>query len=226
MAIGQFANGSETELLSIAEITEHPLPPVYRFAKRTLDVVFSSLFLLVFFPLFLIVGLIVRLTSPGPIFYRSTRIGLCGKPFAFLKFRSMYVDANERRAELEAHNEKDGPIFKMKHDPRITPIGRILRKYSLDEIPQLVHVLLGQMTLVGPRPPLPGEVANYNDRQRRRLSIKPGITCYWQVRGRSNLSFEEWIDLDLLYIEEMCMTTDLATLLQTPRAVIKGHGAY
>ncbi len=138
----------------------------------------------------------------------------------------MYVDADERLASLMGNNEKDGPIFKMKNDPRITPLGRFLRKYSLDELPQLIHVCRGEMSMVGPRPPVPREVEQYDDVARERLTIKPGLTCYWQIQGRSNLTFEEWMALDHKYMQEMSFWTDVKILLQTPMAVLKGEGAY
>lgn len=198
----------------------------YAIAKRAVDIVGATLFLLIFAPVFVILALLVALTSPGPIFYKSTRVGLCGKTFAFIKFRSMRVDADKILAELQAQNEKDGPIFKIKNDPRITPIGRILRKYSLDELPQFLSVLTGEMSLVGPRPPLVHEVEQYDAKTKERLRVKPGITCYWQIMGRSNLSFEEWMDLDRKYIEEMTFWRDLAIMLKTPAAVLRGDGAY
>ncbi len=204
-----------------------PRRPVrYRVWKRGFDLAFSLLLLTLLLPLFLVLALLVKLTSKGPIFYASTRIGRCGKPFRFLKFRSMYQDADKRLADLLAHNEKDGPIFKMKDDPRITPIGRILRKYSLDELPQLIHVVRGEMSMVGPRPPVPREVEQYDEFARQRLTIKPGITCYWQIQGRSKLSFEEWMELDNKYIQDMSFWTDVKILVQTPLAVIRGEGAY
>jgi lipopolysaccharide/colanic/teichoic acid biosynthesis glycosyltransferase len=138
----------------------------------------------------------------------------------------MYVDADRRLAELMHHNEKDGPIFKIKDDPRITPIGRFLRKFSLDELPQLVHVFSGTMSLVGPRPPLSREVDHYDNFALQRLSIKPGLTCYWQILGRSDLSFDAWMELDHRYIREMSLWTDLKILLKTPLSVFKGNGAY
>lgn len=198
----------------------------YAMAKRLLDVVASVVILLLAFPIMLFIAIAIRLTSKGPILYRSARVGLGGVPFYFLKFRSMYVDADERRKELLRHNEKDGPIFKIAQDPRITPIGRFLRKYSLDELPQFIHVLMGQMTLVGPRPPIPSEVLHYDDDCLVRLSVKPGITCYWQVMGRSHLSFSEWMELDRRYVEEMSFWLDLKILAKTPAAVFRGHGAF
>ncbi len=198
----------------------------YSGAKRVLDVLGACVLLLVTFPFCLIVAILVKLTSRGPVFYKSQRVGLGGEPFLFVKFRSMYVDADRRFAELSKQNEKDGPIFKMKQDPRITPIGRFLRRYSLDELPQFVHVLSGHMSLVGPRPPLPREVLQYDDDCLVRLSVKPGITCYWQVMGRSSLTFGEWMELDRKYVEEMSFWTDLSILVKTPLAVLRGRGAY
>jgi exopolysaccharide biosynthesis polyprenyl glycosylphosphotransferase len=198
----------------------------YAFAKRLFDIVCASVLLLIFFPVILILAILVRLSSKGPAFYRSTRVGLGGEPFLFLKLRSMRTDADTQLAELSEHNEKDGPIFKMKNDPRVTPIGRFIRRYSLDELPQFVHVLMGQMSMVGPRPPLPREVERYDEHTMGRLSVKPGISCYWQVMGRSNLSFEEWVELDLRYIEEMSFWVDLCILWKTPAAVFRARGAY
>jgi len=144
----------------------------------------------------------------------------------FLKFRSMHTDAEARLEELRQQNEKDGPVFKIAKDPRIIPLGRFLRRSSLDELPQLIHVLMGQMTLVGPRPPIRHEVMQYDSEALERLSVKPGITCYWQIGGRSNLSFERWIELDRQYIRDMSLGTDLKILLRTPIAVFTGKGAY
>jgi len=198
----------------------------YRVTKRFLDIFASILLLLLAFPIFLLIALAIRLTSKGPVLYKSSRVGLGGQEFGFIKFRSMYLDADRRLSELAELNEKDGPIFKMKNDPRVTKVGRFLRKYSLDELPQLFHVLTGQMSLVGPRPPLPHEVRCYDDRCMVRLSVKPGITCFWQVMGRSSLTFDEWMELDRRYVEEMSFWTDLEILLRTPQAVLRGSGAY
>ena len=198
----------------------------YAGIKRVFDIVAAVLALLVLLPVFVLIALAVKLTSKGPVLYRSERIGLCGEPFLFLKFRSMYTGAEGARAELEAANEKDGPIFKMKRDPRITPVGRFIRKYSLDELPQFWSVLRGEMSMVGPRPPIRKEVEQYDDFARRRLSVKPGMTCYWQIMGRSDLTFEQWMELDNRYIEEMSFLTDLRILVLTPGAVLKGDGAY
>lgn len=198
----------------------------YRKRKRILDIVGSLAFLVVFFPVMFLIGLLVKLTSRGPIFYVSKRVGLCGRIFNFYKFRSMYVDADKRRAALLDKNEKDGPIFKMKDDPRVTRFGRFLRKYSLDELPQFINVLMGDMSLVGPRPPLPNEVNEYDAYAAERLSVRPGLTCYWQIMGRSDLSFDEWIRLDHKYMKEMSLWVDLKILFLTPLAILKGDGAY
>ena len=198
----------------------------YRKRKRMLDIIGACLLALVLSPVIVLTALLVWLTSPGPVVYMSKRVGICGRVFRFYKFRSMYLDADERLAALKASNEKDGPIFKMKHDPRITPVGRFIRKFSLDELPQIWNVLQGDMSLVGPRPPLVHEVQQYDDYQMQRLSVRPGLTCYWQIMGRSDLSFEEWMDLDHKYMEEMSFSRDLKILLMTPWAVIRGKGAY
>lgn len=202
------------------------LSPGYAVVKRLMDFFGALLLILLLSPVFLVVMLLVKAHDRGPIFYRSTRIGLCGKPFGFWKFRTMVVNADRLLNDLQQQNEKDGPIFKMKNDPRVTPIGRTLRRLSLDELPQLFSVLMGEMSLVGPRPPLPHEVLQYRDQDLERLRVKPGITCYWQVMGRSNLSFEEWMELDRRYIREMSVWLDIELLLKTPSAVLKSSGSY
>ncbi|MBI1334558.1 MAG: sugar transferase [Armatimonadetes bacterium] len=203
-------------------------PKICRYAvvKRLFDIVASAILLFLLLPVFILIAILVRLSSPGPIIYRSERIGLCGKPFMFPKFRSMYMGSDKKLQQLLAANEKDGPIFKMKNDPRITPVGRILRKFSLDELPQLISVLRGEMSLVGPRPPIRREVEQYDEVAARRLTVKPGITCYWQIMGRSDLTFDEWMELDNKYINEMSFMVDLMIVLKTPMAVIRGKGAY
>ncbi len=194
--------------------------------KRLLDIFGSLALLLLFAPVMIVISILVKLTSRGPVLYVSDRVGQCGRVFRFYKFRSMYMNAEERLKELQARNEKDGPIFKMKKDPRITPLGHFLRRTSMDELPQLFNVLKGEMSLVGPRPPIPSEVLQYDDWTKQRLAVRPGITCYWQIMGRSNLGFREWIELDLKYIREMGVFNDLWILLKTPIAVLKGDGAY
>lgn len=203
-----------------------PVTIHYAKRKRLLDIFGSLILMVLLSPIFIVIALLVKLTSKGPMLYRSERIGLCGTPFQFLKFRSMYQDADQRLTALLGQNEKDGPIFKMKNDPRITPIGRFMRKYSLDELPQLWNVFIGEMSLVGPRPPLRREVVQYDDDAKQRLTVRPGITCYWQIMGRSELSFKEWIELDQKYIREMGVFTDLRILIMTPFAVLRGEGAY
>lgn len=198
----------------------------YRVFKRVLDVTGSAVLLLLLFPLMAGIALAIKLTSPGPVIFKQPRVGLRGRTFMFLKFRSMYMDAEQRLREVAGLNEKDGPIFKIKNDPRVTPIGRTLRKFSLDELPQLINVLRGEMSLVGPRPPLPREVEKYDEESYVRLCVTPGITCLWQICGRSDLSFADWVRLDKFYIEHMSFWLDLKILLLTIPAVLKGQGAY
>ncbi len=221
-----------TNVIADRAVVEEPVSRIapkvitYRRRKRLLDI-FGSLFLIVVnAPLMLAIVALIKLTSRGPVLYTSERVGLCGRTFSFYKFRSMYLDADKRMADVIGSNEKDGPIFKMHDDPRITRIGRILRHMSMDELPQLFNVFRGDMSLVGPRPPLPNEVAKYDEYAMERLSIRPGMTCYWQIMGRSNHSFDEWMALDHRYLEEMGVWTDLKILLKTPFAVLKGDGAY
>jgi len=168
----------------------------------------------------------VKATSRGPVLFRQTRVGRGGAEFSMLKFRSMCVDAEERKAELHALSEGNGVLFKMKQDPRVTPIGRVLRRLSLDELPQLFNVLRGEMSLVGPRPPLPAEVALYAPDDTRRMLVKPGLTGLWQVSGRSDLTWEESVRLDLRYVDNWSMALDLLILCKTARAVLRGGGAY
>lgn len=198
----------------------------YAFWKRVLDAVGSAGLIALLSPVFLVIALLVKATSRGPVVYRQVRVGREGREFVFYKFRSMYEDADRRLQEVLDKNEKAGPIFKMKNDPRVTPVGRVLRKYSLDELPQLFNVLKGDMSLVGPRPPLPREVEQYDDRALQRLSVLPGITCLWQICGRSDTSFEDWLELDSLYVENMSFWLDLKILMKTPLSVIRGDGAY
>lgn len=199
----------------------------YSFWKRVLDIIGSVVLILFLSPVLLAIAIVIKLTSKGSIIYKQTRVGRFGKEFSFLKFRSMYEDADKRLQELlDKGNEKEGPIFKMKNDPRVTKPGKFLRKYSLDELPQLFNVLVGDMSLVGPRPPLPREVEQYDDKAFLRLSVPPGITCLWQICGRSDTTFEEWMSLDEFYVEHMSFWLDLKILLKTPFAVLRGEGAY
>jgi len=193
--------------------------------KRMFDVVASAAALWLLAPLFLVVTAGIKLTSRGPLFFRQERVGLRGKRFNMLKFRSMVVDAEARKAQLAARNEQAGPVFKMKNDPRVTRIGRVIRKYSIDELPQLINVLRGDMSLVGPRPPVPEEVEKYEAWQRRRLSVRPGLTCIWQVSGRNQISFEEWMYLDMQYIDHWTLAGDFNLIFRTVPVVITGRGA-
>lgn len=195
--------------------------------KRFFDIVLSILALILLSPLFLLIAVIIKLTSRGPVFFVQERVGYFGRSFLFYKFRSMYVDAEARkRALMEQNESKDGVIFKMKNDPRITPFGRIIRKTSMDELPQLLNVLLGDMSLVGPRPPLPSEVQQYSLDDRKRLNVKPGITCIWQVSGRSDIPFKKQVELDKEYIQSQSLWNDLRVLLRTIPAILSGRGAY
>ena len=194
--------------------------------KRPLDVTLTLTGLLLIWPLLLATALAVRLSSPGPVFFVQTRIGLNGERFGMIKFRSMYVDAEARRAALLAQSDRDGICFKSRHDPRITPVGRILRRFSLDELPQVFNVLKGEMSLVGPRPALPEEVRAYPPRALGRLRVLPGITGLWQVSGRADIGFDDMITLDLAYAADDRLRTDLGILLRTVFAVIGGKGAY
>lgn len=194
--------------------------------KRLIDLLGAAALLVIFAPLFLLIALAVRLSSPGPVFFRQKRVGLNGRQFVLYKFRSMYSGADKDLETLKADNEMSGPVFKIKDDPRITPLGRVLRRYSLDELPQLWNVLTGEMSLVGPRPPIPGEVNMYERRDRRRLSMRPGMTCIWQVSGRNEIKdFESWVKLDLEYIDNWSLALDFLLLWRTIPAVLWGTGA-
>jgi lipopolysaccharide/colanic/teichoic acid biosynthesis glycosyltransferase len=194
--------------------------------KRAIDVVGSIVLMVVLLPLLLITALAVVLTSRGPALYMHERIGRNGTQFRMIKFRSMRVDAHENRGDVVHLNQATGPIFKIPDDPRTTPVGHLMRKLSIDELPQLVNVLMGDMSLVGPRPPLPDEYETYGSRERGRLCVTPGITCVWQVSGRSDLDFETWVEMDLRYIESWTVREDLKILLRTIPAVVSGRGAY
>ncbi len=198
----------------------------YNLWKRGLDVASSGLLLLLCFPIMILTAIAIKISDPGPVFYRSKRIGRGGKPFHVLKFRTMYVDADKRVKELWAMNKHEGPVFKIKDDPRITPLGKYLRKFSIDELPQFINVFRGEMSMVGPRPLHEYEVEKFDDYAMERLWVKPGITCYWQIMGRSNLTFEEWMELDHRYMQEMSLWTDIKIILKTPAAIFKSEGAY
>jgi exopolysaccharide biosynthesis polyprenyl glycosylphosphotransferase len=196
------------------------------FIKRILDFTISSVLMVLFLPLLVIAAILVKLTSPGPVLFAQKRVGLNKRHFNVYKFRTMVADAEERLHEVEHLNQVSGPVFKVWNDPRITPVGRILRKTSIDELPQLFNVLRGDMSLVGPRPlPVRDYEGFSKDWQRRRLSVKPGITCLWQIRGRSSIPFEKWMELDLQYIDKWSLWLDFEILLQTIPAVFRGSGA-
>ena len=199
---------------------------IYRAVKRFFDVVLSVLALVVLSPLFLITAIAIKLDSEGEVFYSQLRVGKDGKLFRMYKFRSMCVDADKQLDKLKDLNEKDGPVFKIANDPRVTRVGRIIRKRSIDGLPQLINIIKGDMSIVGPRPPLPNEVAQYTPYQMQRLSVKPGLTCYWQISGRSDISFDEWVELDCKYIRESSVWTDIQIILKTIPAVLIGRGAY
>lgn len=203
-----------------------PLGPVSRGVKRGIDIVGATLVLASLSPLLGVIALLILLEDGGPVLYRQRRVGEDGREFDFLKFRSMVRDADARRAALCVRNEAVGPIFKMRHDPRVTRVGRWIRRTSLDEMPQMLHVLCGQMSLVGPRPHLPAEVAIYTPRQRARLSVRPGLLCLREVCGRSRLDFERWVELDLVYVRKRSLGLDLWILLRAIPAVLRGDGAY
>ncbi|WP_241156514.1 MULTISPECIES: sugar transferase [unclassified Adlercreutzia] len=199
----------------------------YRAVKRAFDVVFSLCILVLFSWLFLIVAVAVKLDDPsGPIVFRQVRVGKDGREFTMYKFRSMCADAEERLTELKKLNEKTGPVFKMANDPRVTRVGKWLRKLSLDELPQFVNVLKGDLSVVGPRPALPSEVVSYTPRQRERLLCKQGITCFWQTRrDRDSITFDEWVDLDLLYIKKCSVWTDFKLIVQTVGCMLTAQGS-
>ena len=210
-------------LLTVKEIRLQGLNAA---VKRGTDIVFSSLGLMLLSPFFLTFSVLVKATSAGPVFFGQERVGLDGKIFKMHKFRSMIKDAEEKVSELEDFSEAAGHLFKIKEDPRITPLGRFMRRFSIDEFPQLLNVLFGQMSLVGPRPPLPREVRKYSAWQKKRLRVRPGITGPWQVAGRSLLPFDEMVRLDIYYIENWSLWSDLKILLRTIPVVLFGGGAY
>ena len=201
------------------------LPPFDLALKRIIDILFSSVMLLILSPIMLIIAAAVKIDSRGPALYISDRLGRNGRSFRCIKFRTMDCDAEKRRADLQHLNERDGVLFKITNDPRITRLGHFLRKYSLDEVPQLINVLRGEMSIVGPRPPLAGEVREYKVSHLRRLSVTPGITGLWQVQARQDPSFDSYISLDLSYIDNWSIWMDLKIMLRTIRVVIAGTGS-
>jgi len=193
--------------------------------KRAVDATLAVIALVALSPLFLGVALAIKLSSPGPVFFKQVRVGLRGRLFHMYKFRSMVVDAEARLDALKHQNEQTGPTFKMTHDPRVTRIGRFIRAYSIDELPQLFNIVKGDMAIVGPRPPVPREVAQYLPWQRRRLSVTPGLTCLWQVQGRNAIGFDEWMLLDLQYVDQWSFSKDVALIGKTVPVVVSGKGA-
>jgi len=212
--------------LPLLHLDEPELAGVRKIIKGAFDIVVAAALFVLLAPVLLVLGLLVRATSPGPALFVQERVGLRGTTFRVFKFRTMAVDAEQRLAELMHLNEHDGVLFKVRNDPRITRVGAVLRKYSLDELPQLLNVLRGEMSLVGPRPPLPSEVARYEGHTHRRLLVRPGITGLWQVSGRSELSWEETVRLDLQYVENWSLGMDIAILARTAVAVLARRGAY
>jgi len=215
----------ELEGIPLVTLSTTPTSALALALKRALDVALSSLVLLLALPVLSAVALLIKLTEGGAVFFRQRRCGLHGRPFTLYKFRTMVADAEQRRSDVAHLNEMDGPVFKARNDPRVTPLGRLLRRFSLDELPQLWNVLRGDMSLVGPRPPIPEEVAAYERWQRRRLAMKPGLTCLWQISGRNELDFERWMALDLQYIDHWSPWLDLKILAKTLPVVLSGRGA-
>ncbi|KOA20585.1 UDP-N-acetylgalactosamine-undecaprenyl-phosphate N-acetylgalactosaminephosphotransferase [Clostridium homopropionicum DSM 5847] len=198
---------------------------VYYFAKRTMDILGSLFGIIILSPLMIIVAVLIKIDSKGPIFFSQKRVGINGKCFNMHKFRSMVANAEELKEKLKEKNEMSGPMFKMKEDPRITKIGKFIRKTSIDELPQLFNVLKGEMSLVGPRPNLPKEVVQFTDYQKLKLLAKPGLTCYWQVSGRSSIGFEQWMELDVKYVKERNLWVDVKLILKTVRVLFGDENA-
>ena len=209
-------------LITFSTVPEHNLSIV---VKRIIDFLVASVSLVLLSPLMVLTGIAIKFTSPGPVFYAQVRCGLYGRKFGLTKFRTMNDGAEDKLWEIRHLNEMDGPVFKMRDDPRVTPLGKILRRASIDELPQLWNVIRGEMSIVGPRAPLAEEVRHYSIKQRRRLSVKPGITCLWQVSGRNEISFQKWMDMDLEYIDNWSVWLDMRIMLKTIPAVFTGRGA-
>jgi len=215
----------EMDGVPLLSFTTTPSNPLQLVVKRTVDLAAAFTLSAVTLPIQLLAAIAIKLSSPGPVLFRQVRCGLNGRHFTLVKFRTMHAGAEDRLPEISHLNEMSGPVFKAKKDPRLTTVGRILRRLSIDELPQLWNVMLGHMSLVGPRPPLPEEVARYEPWQRRRLSMKPGLTCLWQISGRSEVDFDRWMELDLKYIDTWSPMLDVKILLKTVPAVLSGRGA-
>lgn len=199
---------------------------VYKLIKRGMDILLSAAALIVLSPVFLVTAVAIKLEDRGPVFFVQSRAGKDMQPFAMYKFRSMYVNADEKLQEMMKDNEQTGHAFKIKNDPRITRTGRFIRRFSIDELPQLINVIKGDMSIVGPRPILTFQMEACSQYERQRLVVQPGLTCYWQIGGRANVTWQEWVELDLDYIEDMSLWTDLKMIVKTVPAVVRGDGAY
>lgn len=197
----------------------------YEKIKRFFDICLSTAALVVLSPLLLVIAILIYLEDKGPVIYSQTRIGKDGRAFKLYKFRSMCVDADERLRDLQKLNERDGPAFKIRDDPRVTKVGKFIRKTCIDELPQLVNIIKGDMSIVGPRPPLPNEVEQYNSYQKQRLLVVPGLTCYWQIQKGEETTFDEWVELDLKYIKERSILLDFRLILLTFKVILSGKGA-
>ena len=211
----------------MSEVIENERSNVlYEVIKRIIDIVASFTGLIVLSPLMLVVSILIKLESKGEVIFKQKRVGLNGKEFYMYKFRSMVINAEELKAELESQNEMSGPMFKMKDDPRITKIGKFIRKTSIDELPQLINVIKGDMSLVGPRPSLPKEVEEFETWMRERLEVKPGLTCIWQISGRNSIDFEDWMKLDIKYVRERSFTLDMKLILKTVLVLFGDKNAH
>ena len=200
---------------------------IYLFVKRLIDILGSLVGIVILSPVFLLIAILIKVEDPkGPVFFKQTRLGEGENPFSMFKFRSMVTNAEELKATLIKQNEAEGPVFKIKKDPRVTQLGSFIRKTSIDELPQLFNVLKGEMSLVGPRPPLPIEVNQYSKHEKQRLKVTPGLTCYWQVSGRSNIGFDEWVELDLKYINERSIWVDTKLIFKTVFVLFGSKDAY
>lgn len=199
---------------------------IYKWTKRAFDIVASCLALIVLSPVFLLTALAIILEDGGPVFFTQQRAGKDMKPFKIYKFRSMYKNAESQFQRMQAQNEQTGHAFKIKDDPRITHVGKFIRKYSIDELPQLLNIIKGDMSIVGPRPILLNQMEECNAYEKQRLIVKPGLTCYWQVGGRANIKWDRWVELDLKYIQDMSIGTDIRLILKTIPVVFKSEGAY
>ena len=220
------AGQSDFDGLPVLTFSATPGEEWQLFIKRLMDVVVSAASLVVLSPFLLFVAAMIKITSPGPVLFRRKRVGLNGRTFIMFKFRTMMKGAHQRRGEFQDLNMMKGPVFKIKDDPRVTAVGKVLRKFSIDELPQLVNVLIGHMSLVGPRPPLHSEVIQYKSWQRRRLSMRPGLTCLWQISGRNRVDFDNWMKLDMAYIDNWSLWLDIKIILKTFPVVFFGIGAY